>query len=52
MPGQTEVWPSANRAMVTNNSTVLTKVSANRNHANRVFPVLQDLYAPVSNSME
>ena len=25
----TEVWPHANRAMVTNNSTVLTEVSAN-----------------------
>ena len=36
----TEVWPRANRAMVTNNLTVLTKVSANRNHANRGFPVL------------
>ena len=32
---QTEVLPRANRAMVTNNSTVLTEVSANRNRANR-----------------
>ena len=31
----TEVLPRANRAMVTNNSTVLTKVSANRNRATR-----------------
>ena len=31
----TEVLPRANRAMVTNNSTVLTEVSANRNRANR-----------------
>ena len=35
-----EVWPRANRAMVTNNWTVLTKVSANQNRANRGFPVL------------
>ena len=35
----TEVWPRANRAMVINNLTVLTEVSANRNCANRRFPV-------------
>ena len=35
----TEVWPHANRAMVTKNSTVLTEVSANRNRANWGFPV-------------
>ena len=35
----TKVWPRANWAMVTNNLTVLTKVSANQNHANREFPV-------------
>ena len=33
----TEVWPRANRAMVTNNSTVLTEVSANQNGANRAM---------------
>ena len=32
-----EVWPSANLAIVTNNSTMLTEVSAKRNSANQSF---------------
>ena len=36
----TEVLPRANRSMVTNNLTVLTEVSANRNRANRGVAVL------------
>ena len=36
----TKVWPRANRAMVTNNYTVLTEVRANRNHVNRGFSVI------------
>ena len=35
----TKVWPRANRAVVTNNWTVLTEVRANRNRVNRGFPV-------------
>ena len=35
----TKVWPCANRAVVTDNSTILTKVSANRNRANPGFPL-------------
>ena len=39
----TEVWHCANRAMVTNNKTVLTEVRANRNSVNRGFPVQQNI---------
>ena len=36
----TEVWPvRANRAMVTNNYTVLSEVGANQNRDNQEFPV-------------
>ena len=34
----TKVWPHANLAMVTNNSTVLTEIHANRNSVNQGFP--------------
>ena len=37
----TEVWPRASQAMVTNNSTVITEVRANRNRVNQVFPVVK-----------
>ena len=40
----TEVWLRANRAMVTNNSTVLTEFHANRNRVNRRFPVVENLF--------
>ena len=35
----TEVWPHANRAMITNNKSVLTEVHANQNRVNRGFLV-------------
>ena len=35
----TKVWPCANRAMVTNNLTVITEIRANQNCDDRVFPV-------------
>ena len=35
----TKVWPRANRAMVKNDSTVLTEVCANQNRVNRGFPI-------------
>ena len=38
----TEVLPRANRAMVTNNLTVLTEVSANQNRANRGVAVFMN----------
>ena len=38
----TEVWRRANRAVVTNNSTVITKVRANQNRVNLGFPVCVD----------
>ena len=36
----TEVWHLANRAVFTNNSTVITKVCANWNRANQWFPLV------------
>ena len=35
----TEVWPRANRAMVTNNFTVIIKITSNRSRVNRVVSV-------------
>ena len=41
----TEIWPCANRAMVRNNYTMLTKIHADQNCVNRGFPVCYLVYA-------